>query len=100
VIPPRIGDLVTALDFRANDRAVHAVANSFITVKWPRGRPRKLNPRFDKNGVEIYDVLWAWVGDKRVRALFPAKEGLNWCRGHVDGSHLEAAWKLAKSVER
>lgn len=95
--PLRIGDLVTVLD-REQGHSIHAVAQTYIERM--TGRGRKLNPRFDENGVEIHDVLWAWVGDLRIRALFPAKEGLNWCRGHVDGAHLEAAWKLAKSVAR
>ena len=97
-VPLRIGEPVTVLD-RTHSTPVHASVNSFDSIKWPRGRPRKLNPRFDENGDEIKEVLWAWAYGLRVRALFPAKEGLNWCRGHVDGAHLEAAWKLARSAE-
>lgn len=91
----QVGDPVTVLD-RETARAVAARARPFIDIRPRRGRT--LNPRYDKDGNPVVDVLWGWAYGSRVRALFPEKEGLNWCRGHVDGSHLEAAWQLARSA--
>jgi len=92
----QIGDPVTVLD-RETGRAVAARAQPFISVTWRRGG-RTPNPRRDKDGNPVTDVLWGWIGGTRVRALFAEKEGLYWCRGHVDGEYLEAAWKLARSA--
>ena len=88
----RVGACVTVLD-RETDRAVHAIAKPFIAV-----RGYAPNPRFGKDGKLVPDVYWAFAKGRRIRALFDAKEGLYWCRGHVDGAHLEAAWKLARSA--
>jgi hypothetical protein len=88
------GDLVTVIE-RKDGRAVHATADVFMRRD---RRQRPLNPRRDKDGKPIVELFWAWAGDSRVRALLPSREGLWWCRGHVDGAHLEAAWRLAKSA--
>jgi hypothetical protein len=91
----RPGDPVTVLE-RKSARAVYAWAD--VLLHRTRGRPLIL--RFNNDGKPIVELFWGWVDDRRVRALLPSQEGLNWCRGHIDGSALEATWKLVRSIAR
>ena len=92
-----VGDRVTVINRGSQARAVHAVVDLFIPIPPKQRKRRPLNPRVNSKGEPVTEIFWAWRNDARVRALFVEKEGLNWCRGHVDGAHLEAAWMLARS---